>query len=309
MSTSTQTTPPARMKRNSSPPAQLDGTGLLQMPLHRAESPEAKQDNCIKWKHMRNMRSQQRHHEPNETPRLNATHKHQRRSNNAPLTRPYPSPQHDGHILHHRGTKQNLRNIPESSIAYTRRLNCFIPEGSIAYTRRLNAEGSFLLNKVHIPKAHFYFYFYFLPIGTEEGSIAYTRRLNCFIPEGSIVHTRRLNCCRKPPTPPSGDLRTPPLGCLPHPSCPANSFAEKEPRHDNWRNVTILAGSGHRRTTHAGVHEPVNIASAPAGRYADAPLLLSQARQNFILPKSRSEVSSFYLTRSRGTSEFVKYII
>ena len=74
-------------------------------------------------------------------------------------------------------------------------------------------------------------------------------------------------CCRKPPTPPSGDLRTPPLGCLPHPSCPANSFAEKEPRHDNWRNVTILAGSGHRRTTHAGVHEPVNIASAPAGRW------------------------------------------
>ena len=41
--------------------------------------------------------------------------------------------------------------------------------------------------------------------------------------------------------------------------------------------------------------------------HADAPLLLSQARQNFILPKSRSEVSSFYLTRSRGTSEFVKY--
>ena len=61
------------MMRNSSPPAQLDGTGLLQMPLHRAESPKAKQDNCIKWKHMRNMRSQQRHHEPNETPRLNAT--------------------------------------------------------------------------------------------------------------------------------------------------------------------------------------------------------------------------------------------
>ena len=140
--------PTARMQHQTSPPALLDGTGLIQMPLQRAESPEAKQDNCIKWKHMRNMRSQQRHHEPNETPRLNATHKHQRRSNNAPLTRPYPSPQHDGHILHHRGTKQNLRNIPESSIAYTRRLNCFIPEGSIVHTRRLNCiipEGSIVV--------------------------------------------------------------------------------------------------------------------------------------------------------------------
>ena len=42
------THPTARMKRNSFPPAQLDGTGLLQMlqmPPQRAESPAAKQDN------------------------------------------------------------------------------------------------------------------------------------------------------------------------------------------------------------------------------------------------------------------------
>ena len=40
--------PPApltpRMKHQSSPPAMLDGTGLLQMPPQRAESPDAKQD-------------------------------------------------------------------------------------------------------------------------------------------------------------------------------------------------------------------------------------------------------------------------
>ena len=38
--------PTARMQHQTSPPALLDGTGLLQMTLQRAESPEAKQDNC-----------------------------------------------------------------------------------------------------------------------------------------------------------------------------------------------------------------------------------------------------------------------
>ena len=52
--------PTARMKHQPSPPALLDGTGLLQMPLQRAESPETKQDNCTNWKHMRTTRSQQR---------------------------------------------------------------------------------------------------------------------------------------------------------------------------------------------------------------------------------------------------------
>ena len=62
------THPTARMKRNPYPPAQLDGTGLLQMPPQRAESPAAKQDNSTNWEHMRSTRSQQQQHEPNETP-------------------------------------------------------------------------------------------------------------------------------------------------------------------------------------------------------------------------------------------------
>jgi len=82
--------PTARMQHQTSPPALLDGTGLLQMPLQRATSPAAKQDNCTNWKHMRTTRNQQRHHEPSETPRLNATHTHQRGSDNTPLAKPHP---------------------------------------------------------------------------------------------------------------------------------------------------------------------------------------------------------------------------
>ena len=77
--------PTARMQHQTSPPALLDGTGLLQMPPQRAKSPAAKQDNCTNWKHMRTTRSQQRQYEPNETPRLNATHTHQRGNNSAAL--------------------------------------------------------------------------------------------------------------------------------------------------------------------------------------------------------------------------------
>ena len=83
--------PTARMKHQPSPPALLDGTGLLQMPLQRAESPETKQDNCTNWKHMRTTRSHKRQHEPNETPRHSATHTHLRGSNNTPLVaKPHP---------------------------------------------------------------------------------------------------------------------------------------------------------------------------------------------------------------------------
>ena len=48
-----------RMKHQPSPPALLDGTGLLQMPLQRAEPPAAKQDHCIKQEHRRVTRSRQ----------------------------------------------------------------------------------------------------------------------------------------------------------------------------------------------------------------------------------------------------------
>ena len=78
--------PTARMKHQPSPPALLDGTGLLQMPLQRAQSPEAMQDNRSNWDHMRYTRSHKRQHEPNETPRHSATHTHLRGSSNAPLT-------------------------------------------------------------------------------------------------------------------------------------------------------------------------------------------------------------------------------
>ena len=78
--------PTARMEHQPSPPAPLDGTGLLQMPLQRAQSPETMQDNRSNWDHMRYTRSHKRQHEPNETPRHSATHTHLRGSSNAPLT-------------------------------------------------------------------------------------------------------------------------------------------------------------------------------------------------------------------------------
>jgi hypothetical protein len=63
--------------------------------------------------------------------------------------------------------------------------------------------------------------FYFLPVGT-DGSYSEAHLL---IPEGSITYTRRLNCCRKPPTPPSGDLKTPPHATFGQPSArPSASF-------------------------------------------------------------------------------------
>ena len=117
----------ARMEHQPSPPALLDGTGLLQMPLQRAESPEAKQDNCIKWEQMRNMRSQQRHYEPSETPRLNHTQAPAWKRQ-CPTDRAPPPPNTTGTSLHHRATKRNLQNIPEGSIYYTRRLNLLYPK-------------------------------------------------------------------------------------------------------------------------------------------------------------------------------------
>ena len=104
---------------------------------------------------------------------------------------PLPPPNTTGTSLHHRATKRNLQNIPEGSIHYTRRLNCSVcvhtKEPKKSGRRHTNTfylhlfnfkahtegflflfpppkahfpipEGSFLL-KVHIPKAHFYFYF------------------------------------------------------------------------------------------------------------------------------------------------------
>ena len=126
--------PTARMEHQPSPPAPLDGTGLLQMPLQRAESPEAKQDNCIKWEQMKNMRSQQRHHEPSETPRLNATHKHQRGSDNALLTEPHSPPNTTGTSLQHRTALQS--EIFKAQFT--------IPEDSILFGNSFT-EGSFLL--------------------------------------------------------------------------------------------------------------------------------------------------------------------
>ena len=109
--------PTARMQHQTSPPALLDGTGLLQMPLQRAESPEAKQDNCTNWKHMRTTRSQQRQHEPNETPRLNATHTHQRGNDSAALIAQHlpASPlQAPTTSEHHRPAFGKKKRIPKS---------------------------------------------------------------------------------------------------------------------------------------------------------------------------------------------------
>ena len=136
--------PTARMKHQSSPPALLDGTGLLQMPPQRAESSAAKQDNGTNWEHMRSTRNHQRQHEPNETPRHSATHTHLYGSNGGPPTVQYRP------ILHPQG--------PLVQASY----NAQSPEGSFfgpkAHFFGFNwkarhTEGSFLF--IFLPKAHF----------------------------------------------------------------------------------------------------------------------------------------------------------
>ena len=143
------------------------------------------------------------------------------------------------------------------SFLATRRLILICsPEGSFSYTRRLislessyTKELSLRYDKIEpwgknrryrIGKYSVFFYMgYMITELSISVPTAHTRRLIClYIPEGSTAYTRRLSFYRKPPTPPSGNLGNPPLGCLPHPWCPANSFAEEDPRHDNWRNVT-----------------------------------------------------------------------
>ena len=162
--------PTARMEHQPSPPALLDGTGLLQMPLQRAESPEAKQDNCIKWKHMRNMRSQQRHHEPSETPRLNATHKHQRGSDNALLTEPHSlPPTRRAHLFTTALQSEICKTYPKAQF--------IIPEGSIVRVR------TFIKPKqpglVIIPKL---FLCVFLISGQASSESSYRKRICIYSP-------------------------------------------------------------------------------------------------------------------------------
>ena len=110
--------PTARMKHQPSPPALLDGTGLLQMPLQRAQSPETMQDNRSNWDHMRHTRSHKRQHEPNETPRHSATHTHLRGSSNAPLTAldpPISLPQASAAIGVHFRPKPEAEGLAEGS--------------------------------------------------------------------------------------------------------------------------------------------------------------------------------------------------
>jgi hypothetical protein len=142
----------ARMEHQPSPPALLDGTGLLQMPLQRAESPEAKQDNCIKWEQTSNMRSQhERHHEPSETPRLNATHKHQRGSDNALLTEPHPPPTRRAHLFTTAPQSETCRTYPKAQFT--------IPEGSILFCKFIYRRPIVIIIFIFLPNFHFLFFF------------------------------------------------------------------------------------------------------------------------------------------------------
>ena len=114
--------PNARTKHQSSPPALLDGTGLLQMPLQRAESPETMQDNWSNWDHMRHTRSHKRQHEPNETPRHSATHTHLRGNSSAPLTAqdpPISLPQASATIGVHFRPTPKARSLRAEGRTYT----------------------------------------------------------------------------------------------------------------------------------------------------------------------------------------------
>ena len=162
--------PTARMKHQPSPPALLDGTGLLQMPLQRAESPEAKQDNCIKWEQMRNMRSQQRHYEPSETPRLNPTHKHQRGSDNALLAEPHSPPTRRAHLFTTAPQSETCRTYPKAQFT--------IPEGSILFVNSYT-EGPLLLLFLFFSRSLFFFSF-FGPKFQSESS--YRKRIIVYSP-------------------------------------------------------------------------------------------------------------------------------
>ena len=190
--------PTARMEHQSSPPALLDGTGLLQMPPQRAESPVAKQDNSTNWEHTRSTRSHQRQHEPNETQRHSATHTHLHGSNGGPPTaqsRPILLPQ--GPLVRASYNAQS----PESSflsdrrIIFTyRRLNCSVcvhtkePKQPGRHHTKTFSLRFFLISKL-IPKTHFYSLF--LPPKAPEGFY-----MGYMITELSIsvptAHTRRL---------------------------------------------------------------------------------------------------------------------
>ena len=141
--------PTARMKHQPSPPALLDGTGLLQMPLQRAQSPETMQDNRSNWDHVRHTRSHRRQHEPNGTPRHSATHTHLRGSSNAPLTaldppisQPQASatigvhfrPKPEGTILRHNPWEPKAQSLgTQGTILGYRRHNPWVPKVYLRY--------------------------------------------------------------------------------------------------------------------------------------------------------------------------------
>ena len=122
--------PNARTKHQSSPQALLDGTGLLQMPLQRAESPETMQDNCSNWNHMRHTRSHKRQHEPNETPRHSATHTPAWKQQ-LPTDRSGPSHPPPSSLSHHR---RALSANAESKILKGRRADLHLPVTSTTCT-------------------------------------------------------------------------------------------------------------------------------------------------------------------------------
>ena len=166
--------PIARMEHQSSPPALLDGTGLLQMPPQRTESPAAKQDYSTNWEHMRSTRSHQRRHD-SRAKRDTETQCHtytpawkQRRPTDRAISTNTASPRSPGtsllYAITHRVPKAHFFRT-EGSIFTYRRLNCSV----CVHTKEPKQPGRhhiktfslrfFLISKL-IPKAQCYFLFF-----------------------------------------------------------------------------------------------------------------------------------------------------
>ena len=191
--------PTARMEHQPSPPALLDGTGLLQMPLQRAQSPETMQDNRSNWDHMRYTRSHKRQHEPNETPRHSATHTHLRGSSNAPLTAldpPISLPQTSAAIGVHFQPKPEAEGLTEGLAEGSRLANwtyktaCALETLHIKYRTSFNKTphaGSALHTGTLIP-----IYLFSLTEGLAEGS-SFANRTYKTLTEGLAEGSRFTN--------------------------------------------------------------------------------------------------------------------
>ena len=191
--------PTARMRHQVSPPALLDGTDLLQMPIQRVQSPETMQDNRSNWDHMRHMRSHKRQHEPNEIPKDSATHTHLRGSSSAPLTAldpPISLPYASAAIGVHFRPKPEAESLAKGSSYANRRYKTACALETLNTKSRTSLKktphvGSALHAGTLIP-------IYFEPEGLAKGS-SFANRIYKTASALETLHTQSRTSLKKPP--------------------------------------------------------------------------------------------------------------